>query len=149
MAFVGWSQAPALFPQLSGLSTHAESPLGMDWGGNESTKKWRYSTRASVNGVGTRVATNRKPRKKEEKEKETRFSTTEANLRLVFLEELMQCARRGDVKGARETMYDMSSAGLRAGPHSFHGLVVAQTLAADDEGAVISHLVSHFLSVNF
>lgn len=50
----------------------------------------------------------------------------------------MQCARNGDARGAREAMDDMVAAGLRPGPRSFHGLIVAHTLAGDEHGAMQS-----------
>ncbi|XP_057835918.2 uncharacterized protein LOC131046250 isoform X2 [Cryptomeria japonica] len=63
-------------------------------------------------------------------------SNFEAKFRFNLMEELMQCARRGDVKGATDVMNDMISAGLTPGPHSFHGLIVAHVFAADEYGVV-------------
>ncbi|KAH9317726.1 hypothetical protein KI387_019495, partial [Taxus chinensis] len=65
-------------------------------------------------------------------------SSLEAMFRFTLMEELMQCARKGDVRGATDVMYDMISAGLTPGPHSFHGLIVAHVLAADEYGAMQS-----------
>lgn len=50
----------------------------------------------------------------------------------------MQCARNGDARGATVAMDDMVVAGLRPGPRSFHGLIVAHTIAGDEHGAMHS-----------
>ncbi|KAG9447720.1 hypothetical protein H6P81_013848 [Aristolochia fimbriata] len=66
------------------------------------------------------------------------ISSMEKGLRLTFMEELMERARARDVAGASEVIYDMIAAGLSPGSRSFHGLVVAQTLSGDEEGAMQS-----------
>lgn len=65
-------------------------------------------------------------------------SALEKNLRLTFMEELMDRARSRDPSGASGVIYDMIAAGLTPGPRSFHGLIVSHTLSGDTEGAVIS-----------
>lgn len=60
----------------------------------------------------------------------------EADLRFMFLELLMGRAREGDVAGAEEAMSDMSAIGLKAGPRSYHGLVVSYSRSGDAEGAL-------------
>lgn len=50
----------------------------------------------------------------------------------------MELARRRDVAGVSEVIYDMVAAGLSPGPRSFHGLVVSHVLNGDDEGAMQS-----------
>lgn len=59
----------------------------------------------------------------------------EKGLRLAFLEQLAERARRGR-RGVADAIYDMVAAGLSPGPRSFHGLVAAHVLAGDAEGAV-------------
>eukprot|EP00249_Psilotum_nudum_P023175 c28772_g1_i1 orf=120-3080(+) len=61
---------------------------------------------------------------------------TEKELRFVILESLMLNARLGDVGGAEESISDMASAGLKAGPRTFHGLVTAYCQSGDAEGAL-------------
>ncbi|KAL2642218.1 hypothetical protein R1flu_009805 [Riccia fluitans] len=60
----------------------------------------------------------------------------EKDLRLMFLESIMRRARSGDVDGVEEALAELEIAGIKAGPRSYHGLVVAYTLARDSEGAV-------------
>lgn len=60
----------------------------------------------------------------------------EIDLRFMFLEAIMERARKADIDGVEEAMSGMSLAGLDAGPRAFHGLVVAYTRAGDSEGAV-------------
>ncbi|CAI9759260.1 unnamed protein product [Fraxinus pennsylvanica] len=63
-------------------------------------------------------------------------SSAEKLLRLVFMEELMGRARKGNALGVSEVIYDMIAAGLTPGPRSFHGLVVSHVLNSDEEGAM-------------
>ncbi|KAK9140739.1 hypothetical protein Scep_010420 [Stephania cephalantha] len=63
-------------------------------------------------------------------------STAEQGLRFVFMEELMGRARAGNASGVSDVIYDMIAAGLAPGPRSFHGLIVSNVLAGDDEGAM-------------
>ncbi|KAK6156423.1 hypothetical protein DH2020_010671 [Rehmannia glutinosa] len=63
-------------------------------------------------------------------------SSAEKLLRLVFMEELMERARKGSVSGVSDVIYDMIAAGLTPGPRSFHGLVVSHVLNRDEEGAM-------------
>lgn len=63
-------------------------------------------------------------------------SSAEKLLRLVFMEELMERARNGNVSGVSDVIYDMIAAGLTPGPRSFHGLIVSHVLNRDEEGAV-------------
>ncbi|KNA04151.1 hypothetical protein SOVF_202260 [Spinacia oleracea] len=65
-------------------------------------------------------------------------SAAEKGLRLVFMEELMSKARNRDAIGVSDVIYDMIVAGLTPGPRSYHGLVVAHVLNADEEGAMKS-----------
>eukprot|EP00252_Welwitschia_mirabilis_P020013 TRINITY_DN479_c0_g1_i1.p1 TRINITY_DN479_c0_g1~~TRINITY_DN479_c0_g1_i1.p1 ORF type:complete len:885 (+),score=198.68 TRINITY_DN479_c0_g1_i1:192-2846(+) len=62
----------------------------------------------------------------------------EGNLRSKIMEDLMKCAVEGDYRGAIDCFHDLTAAGLMPGPRSFHGLVVAHTLAFDVQGAVQS-----------
>lgn len=62
--------------------------------------------------------------------------TEEIDLRFMFLEAIMERARKADVDGVEEAMTGMSLAGLEAGPRAYHGFVVAYTRAGDAEGAV-------------
>uniref|UniRef100_A0A803L557 SAP domain-containing protein n=1 Tax=Chenopodium quinoa TaxID=63459 RepID=A0A803L557_CHEQI len=68
----------------------------------------------------------------------TALSGTEKSLRLVFMEELMIRARNRDAIGVSDVIYDMIVAGLSPGPRSYHGMVVAHVLNADEEGAMQS-----------
>ena len=74
----------------------------------------------------------------------SQVSVLEKSLRFTFMEELMTSARAGDVAAVSEIIYDMIAAGLSPGPRSFHGLIVAQTLSGDHEGAVISSIYWKF-----
>ncbi|KAG6555175.1 hypothetical protein Mapa_003214 [Marchantia paleacea] len=60
----------------------------------------------------------------------------ESDLRLMFLESIMERARTGDVDGVEEALAELEIAGIRAGPRAYHGLIVAYTRAKDTEGAV-------------
>ena len=60
----------------------------------------------------------------------------ETGLRFMFLEAIMERARKSDVEGVEEALTGMALAGLDAGPRAYHGLVVAYTRAGDAEGAV-------------
>ncbi|XP_031503067.1 uncharacterized protein LOC116266113 [Nymphaea colorata] len=87
------------------------------------------------------TSTKRKGRKKKDaaaKEDSVSAAADERRLRFVFMEELMQRAREGDTAGTNAIIYDMIAAGLSPGPHSFHGLVVAQVLSGDEYGAMQS-----------
>lgn len=65
----------------------------------------------------------------------------EIDLRFMFLEAIMERARKSDVEGVEEAMSGMSLAGLAAGPRAYHGLVVSYARSGDSEGAV-SFLIS-------
>lgn len=60
----------------------------------------------------------------------------EIGLRFMFLEAIMERARKSDIEGVEEALYGMALAGLDAGPRAYHGLVVAYTRAGDAEGAL-------------
>ncbi|KAG0565121.1 hypothetical protein KC19_8G166500 [Ceratodon purpureus] len=60
----------------------------------------------------------------------------EVGLRFMFLEAIMERARKADVEGVEEALSGMALAGLDAGPRAYHGLVVAYTRAGDSEGAL-------------
>jgi len=60
----------------------------------------------------------------------------EIDLRFMFLEAIMERARKLDVEGVEEAMSGMSLAGLKAGPRAYHGLVVSYARSGDSEGAV-------------
>ncbi|CAL1382644.1 unnamed protein product [Linum trigynum] len=95
-------------------------------------------------------STDRKPRrrKKQTQQQQTDAdpsfgsyavaSAAEKSLRFAFMEELMDRARNRDASGVSDVIYDMIAAGLRPGPRSFHGLVVANVLNGDHEGAMQS-----------
>lgn len=97
-----------------------------------------------VAASATLSSTEKKTRKKK-KPKDTdsssittaHVSALERNLRLAFMEELMERARSRDSAGASSVIYDMIAAGLTPGPRSFHGLIVSHTLSGNIEGAVI------------
>ncbi|CAN0903312.1 Pentatricopeptide repeat-containing protein At1g12620 [Linum grandiflorum] len=95
--------------------------------------------------------TKRKPRKRKKPQQQgdghssssssrgyTITTATERSLRFAFMEELMYRARNRDVDGVSDVIYDMIAAGLKPGPRSFHGLVVANVLNGDHEGAMQS-----------
>lgn len=65
-------------------------------------------------------------------------SAAEKSLRLAFMEELMLRARDRDADGVSDVIYDMVAAGLSPGPRSYHGLVVANVLSGNVEGAMQS-----------
>lgn len=72
----------------------------------------------------------------------------EIGLRFMFLEAIMERARKSDVEGVEEALNGMALAGLDAGPRAYHGLVVAYTRARDSEGAVRFIMpcpIAHFL----
>lgn len=54
----------------------------------------------------------------------------------MFMEELMERARKADVSGVSDVIYDMVAAGLTPGPRSFHGLLVSNVLNGDVQGAM-------------
>lgn len=60
----------------------------------------------------------------------------EIDLRFMFLEAIMERARKTDIDGVEEAMTGMALAGLDAGPRAYHGLVVAYARSGDSEGAV-------------
>lgn len=69
-------------------------------------------------------------------------------MRFMFLEAIMERARKSDIEGVEEALYGMALAGLDAGPRAYHGLVVAHTRAGDAEGAVriiVLCLIAHFM----
>ncbi|KAL9272081.1 Pentatricopeptide repeat-containing protein [Drosera capensis] len=76
-----------------------------------------------------------KSKKKKQKEEEAAVKEEKA-LRLVFMEELMKRAREKDAEGVSDVIYDMVAAGLRPGPRSYHGLVVANVLSRELDGAM-------------
>ncbi|CAN1271344.1 Pentatricopeptide repeat-containing protein At1g12620 [Linum perenne] len=95
-------------------------------------------------------STKRKPKRKKKQQQGsgnvssssfrgyTITTATERSLRFAFMEELMDRARNRDVDGVSDVIYDMIAAGLKPGPRSFHGLVVANVLKGDHEGAMQS-----------
>lgn len=60
----------------------------------------------------------------------------------------MSKARNRDAIGVSDVIYDMIVAGLTPGPRSYHGLVVAHVLNADEEGAVIRFSLSFSLYIS-
>ncbi|XP_024378551.1 uncharacterized protein [Physcomitrium patens] len=60
----------------------------------------------------------------------------ETDLRYMFLEAIMEKARKADVEGVEEALTGMSLAGLDAGPRAYYGLTVAYARSGDPEGAV-------------
>ncbi|POO02954.1 SAP domain containing protein [Trema orientale] len=74
-------------------------------------------------------------RKKQPKDDDS-SSAAEKALRFTFMEELMGRARNRDANGVTDVIYDMIAAGLRPGPRSFHGLIVAHAFNGDTEAAM-------------
>lgn len=109
-----------------------------------SASKPRTRTLVIVSASAT-SSPEKKTRKQKKKPKDTdsssittaHVSALERNLRLAFMEELMERARSRDSAGASSVIYDMIAAGLTPGPRSFHGLIVSHTLSGNIEGAVI------------
>ena len=60
----------------------------------------------------------------------------EASLRFMFLESLMNKARSGNVIETEAVLADMAAVGLRPGPRTYHGLIVAYTRSGDADGSV-------------
>lgn len=60
----------------------------------------------------------------------------EIDLRFMFLEAIMERARKSDIDGVEEAMTGMALAGLDAGPRAYHGLVVSYARAGDSDGAL-------------
>ncbi|PON45988.1 SAP domain containing protein [Parasponia andersonii] len=76
-------------------------------------------------------------RKKQPKDDDSSSSSAaEKALRFTFMEELMGRARNRDANGVTDVIYDMIAAGLRPGPRSFHGLIVAHAFNGDTEATM-------------
>ncbi|KAF5735267.1 hypothetical protein HS088_TW15G00768 [Tripterygium wilfordii] len=95
------------------------------------------SVRASVS-VPERKSRRRRKHQKDNDSAASSASATEKNLRFVFMEELMDRARKRDATGVSDVIYDMVAAGLTPGPRSFHGLIVAHSLNGDLQGSMQS-----------
>jgi len=116
------------------VTDYSDSDIGTDGEEDDSEARKRSGTDATT----TRVLGRARERSSGEEEIELRF---------MFLEAIMERARKADVEGVEEAMKGMALAGLDAGPRAYHGLVVAYTRSGDSEGAVrVYCLITHILA---
>ncbi|KAL8170806.1 hypothetical protein V2J09_022610 [Rumex salicifolius] len=101
----------------------------------------KSSSVVSPSAAAVSAPPERKARRKRQQKEDgpaSSASAAEKGLRLSFMEELMLRARDRDADGVSDVIYDMVAAGLTPGPRSYHGLVFANVLSGNVEGAMQS-----------
>ncbi|KAL5702575.1 hypothetical protein ACHQM5_027777 [Ranunculus cassubicifolius] len=132
---------------MSNIFTYSPIPIKFTTPDPHFSSTFSFTTRfttingAIISSISSPDKKTRKSKKQINKESDPSsisVSTQEKGLRFTFMEELMLKAKDKDVYGVSHVIYDMIAAGLSPGPRSFHGLIVANTLNNDTEGAMQS-----------